>query len=148
MKTSYVVGFMFNQSMSQVALIRKQKPKWQVGLLNGIGGKIEDGETGLDAIRREFYEETGAQTMRLDWYPFCNMNGQNNDLSAFEIEFFYAFGEHSTLKSQEVEQIEIHVVNQIISGMEKTIGNLPWLVALAIDFGNGTHPPKFVTAQY
>ena len=86
MKTSYVVGLMFNKSMSQVALIRKQKPKWQAGLLNGIGGKIEDGETGLDAMRREFYEETGAHTLRVDWYPFLNMHGQNNDLSAFEIE--------------------------------------------------------------
>ena len=139
---------MFNDSMSQVALIRKQKPKWQAGLLNGVGGKIEDGETGVDAMRREFFEETGAHTLRVDWYHFCNMHGKNSDGSEFYIEFFYAFGKLDSLQSQEEEKIELHAVNPVLSGVELTIGNLRWLIAMATDFGKGVHPPKLVTAEY
>lgn len=112
----YVVGFLFDSEFRQVALIRKQKPQWQAGLLNGIGGKIEYGE--------------------------------NNDGSSFECYFFFAVGEPALVSSREIEQIELHDVCDICGGWEATIGNLPWLVALARDFGIGKCPPKMVTAVY
>jgi hypothetical protein len=37
----YVCGFMFANDFTEVALIRKNKPEWQRGKLNGIGGKVE-----------------------------------------------------------------------------------------------------------
>lgn len=37
----YTCGFMMNRSLGLVALVRKQKPLWQAGLLNGIGGSLE-----------------------------------------------------------------------------------------------------------
>jgi 8-oxo-dGTP diphosphatase len=37
----YVLGFMFSSDHSEVALIRKRKPEWQRGKLNGIGGKCD-----------------------------------------------------------------------------------------------------------
>ncbi len=55
----YVCGFMFSPDKKQVALIRKTKPEWQKDLLNGIGGKIESGESPHEAMVREFYEESG-----------------------------------------------------------------------------------------
>lgn len=42
----YVAGFMKDFS-DNVALVRKNKPKWQAGRLNGVCGGIEDGETPL-----------------------------------------------------------------------------------------------------
>jgi len=36
-----VCGFLIHKPLMLVALVRKQKPAWQAGLLNGIGGKIE-----------------------------------------------------------------------------------------------------------
>ncbi len=150
----YVVGFMFDESMSNVALIRKNKPAWQAGLLNGIGGKIEAGETAEQAMTREFYEEAGLEThpsgqwTNDGWKHFCSMSGVNNDGGAFEIEFFYMQGEPHRLTSQESEKIQVVPVVDIATGKEKTIGNLPWLVALALDFGKGIHPPSHVTASY
>jgi hypothetical protein len=38
-QVKYVLGFMFDEELRNVALIRKIKPKWQEGKWNGIGGK-------------------------------------------------------------------------------------------------------------
>ncbi len=38
----YVAGLMFSKDEKYVALVIKNKPDWQKGLLNGIGGKIEE----------------------------------------------------------------------------------------------------------
>lgn len=55
----YVVGYMFNGSGTEVALIHKNHPPAQKGLHNGVGGKVEYLEDPLLAMLREFREETG-----------------------------------------------------------------------------------------
>ncbi len=54
--TNYVAGLVF--SMPQIMLIRKDRPNWMKGKLNGIGGHVEPNESPLDAMCREFGEET------------------------------------------------------------------------------------------
>jgi 8-oxo-dGTP diphosphatase len=148
MKTKYVVGLMFDVDCTEVLLIRKNKPKWQAGLLNGIGGKIEASDlSAINAMQREFKEEAGEDVW--SWIPFCTMSGTNNDGSEFQVDFFHARGEYiDQLKSQESEKLEVHDVKWICGGQEKTIGNLPWIIAMAVDCIKGVHPPKMVTAQY
>lgn len=53
----YVVGFITDGK--RIALINKNRPSWQKGLFNGIGGKIEKDETSGFAIKRKCIEETG-----------------------------------------------------------------------------------------
>jgi 8-oxo-dGTP diphosphatase len=66
-KKEYVVGFAFGPG-KRVALIRKTKPEWQAGLLNGVGGKVEDFDDDIwCAMAREFEEETGVKTTGKDW---------------------------------------------------------------------------------
>ena len=65
--TKYVVGFMFSPDKQFVALIRKNRPEWQAGKLNGIGGKIEAGEWPRESMVREFEEETGVKTHPDEW---------------------------------------------------------------------------------
>jgi 8-oxo-dGTP pyrophosphatase MutT (NUDIX family) len=60
-----VVGFAFK--IDRVVLIQKLRPEWQAGHLNGIGGKIEDGECAKDAMVREFEEETGVRVEAPYW---------------------------------------------------------------------------------
>lgn len=55
----YVLGFAFDD-LDRVALIQKERPAWQAGKLNGVGGRIEGREEVLDAMVREFHEETGV----------------------------------------------------------------------------------------
>ena len=58
----YVVGFLFDEDARRyhktghgnVVLIEKNRPAWQAGRLNGVGGHIEIGETPDEAISREF----------------------------------------------------------------------------------------------
>lgn len=68
----YVCGFLFNFAavQPQIALIQKQKPEWQKGKLNGIGGKVEEGETPLHAMWREFAEETSVSIGENRWRLF------------------------------------------------------------------------------
>lgn len=85
MKKRYVVGFLFwggdQMFGDQVALIRKNRPEWQAGKLNGIGGKIEPGEKPLEAMVREFREETGE--IVTDWRHFATMEGNNSEIFCF-----------------------------------------------------------------
>jgi 8-oxo-dGTP diphosphatase len=63
----YVVGLAFTRRADRLVLIRKSKPEWMAGQLNGVGGKVESGESYLDAMRREFREETGVPTLARQW---------------------------------------------------------------------------------
>jgi len=65
----FVLGFLFTRELRQVALIRKQRPSWQRGLLNGIGGHIELSDNSpAEAMRREFRKETGLEIT--EWSEF------------------------------------------------------------------------------
>lgn len=128
-KTRYVAGFLFNKAHTCVALIEKQKPAWQKSLLNGIGGKIESGETPLEAMVREFKEETGVLVE--DWQLFCTLRGLT-DLGAWWVVYFFrASGSLSELRSQTDEIINICPIAEL----EKlpVIPNLRWLVPMAKD---------------
>jgi len=48
----------FIRQGERILLINRFKPPW-MGSWNGVGGKIEPGETPLDSVRREIAEETG-----------------------------------------------------------------------------------------
>jgi 8-oxo-dGTP diphosphatase len=71
----YVLGFMFNETADQVLLIRKATPDWQAGRLDGIRGKVADSETPLDAMVREFLEQTGILVE--EWEPTIILRGQD-----------------------------------------------------------------------
>jgi 8-oxo-dGTP diphosphatase len=75
-----VIGFFFDGN-GNVLLIEKNHPEWQKGRLNGIGGKIEKGETPLQAMIREFREEAGATVT--SWREFAVQTGDEYKLYLF-----------------------------------------------------------------
>lgn len=121
--TSYVAGFLFNEDKTKVALIEKQRPQWQAGLLNGIGGHIEKGETSFDAMRREFKEETGVEN--IDWNSLITLAG-----SDWEVHFFYGFGDITKVRSLTDEIVVVVDINPL---PENIIDNLKWLIPMALD---------------
>jgi 8-oxo-dGTP diphosphatase len=124
-RTNYVAGFMFSADRRYVALIRKQKPDWQRGKLNAIGGKIEEtDENPTDAMVREFKEETGV--LQTQWRHFCVLKFRGG-----EIHFFETTGDLMALQSAEAEQVAIFRTQNIED--LQTIPNLRWLIPLAMD---------------
>ena len=125
MRPDYVCGFLFSPDKEYVVLIRKQKPLWQAGSLNGVGGKIEEGETPMEAMRREFKEETGVDV--LYWKEFATL-GSGQD---WRVHFFTADHPwYSSVRTQESEEIEIHKVADI--PRQVMIPNLRWLIPQAL----------------
>lgn len=124
--TNYVCGFYFDHYHKRVVLIWKNKPKWQEGHLNGVGGKIESGETPSFAMRREFKEETGIN--HESWYDLVTLEGKD-----WRVYFFYAVGEinefeyASTQETEEVAKIDVDSLDDF-----KHISNLRWLIPLAL----------------
>lgn len=146
MKTQYVVGFMFSTSYNMVLLVRKQRPDWQRGLLNGIGGHIEDGEDANNAMERECREETGINPLG-SWNQFCEMSGINNDGEGFQITCFWSVGHIDQAVTTDEPLEVVHLVDTHCLRRD-TIGNLPWLIAMARDFAAGVHPPTSVEVKY
>lgn len=58
MNKNYVVIMLFNKSYTKVLLVKRSKNPYK-GCWNGIGGKIENAETPIEAAIRECKEETG-----------------------------------------------------------------------------------------
>jgi 8-oxo-dGTP diphosphatase len=133
----YVLGFVFDKNTRDLLLIKKKKPVWQNGLLNGIGGKIEDGETELQAMIREFREETGGIcTIAEDWKLFCTLNGTTWNVSCFvsELNNLEQLWNNRNI-SAPMEQETVHLISsqdvQELIKSGKTIPNLCWLIPMA-----------------
>ena len=82
MKERYVLGFAFNLLGTRVVLIEKNRPAFQKGYLNGIGG-ITKYEALQDAMVREFKEETGLETETGAWQRKIVMKKASADIHVF-----------------------------------------------------------------
>jgi 8-oxo-dGTP diphosphatase len=143
----YVVGFMFSHDRRCVALIRKEKPAWQAGKLNGIGGKLEREEVEVVAMVREFEEETGYVTTQEQWEHYLKMSGDDGQGGRFQVDFFATVGDLARLKSKEAEQVEIILTSDVNPLRPDMIDNCAWAIGLAMDCLHDGRP-EFVTVNY
>lgn len=134
-KFDYVAGFLFNEKLSNVCLVHKQKPVWQKGKLNAVGGKIEVGESPELAMRREFSEEAGVDIS--DWNQFCVLRGESEDI--WRVHFFFAVGDTKRAKQMESEPISRYEISTILQEQGfPLIPNLRWLIPMALNFAKGS----------
>lgn len=123
----YVTGFLFSEDYQSVVLISKLSPPWQVGLLNGVGGKIEQGENAKQAMSREFLEETGVSICPHQWLSFSVIERPDQ----YSVHFFSAKSHlFSSVKSMEKEKVGTYSIENL---PDHVIYNLRWLIPLAID---------------
>lgn len=120
--THYVCGFYF--ANDEVLLINKLKPDWQKGKLNGVGGKVEKDESSIDAMIREFKEETGGVTNQSRWKLFVRFWYQGGCVS-----FFFMNG----LKFEFVVEKEMPQWVKINELPLNVIPNLRWLIPMCFD---------------
>ena len=118
----YVLGFAFTPD-GRVALISKKRPAWQNGKLNGIGGKVEDGESSGQAMSREFKEETGVLIPEKDWIYRGRLH--SHDWSVFVYSVCDLKVQH--VESETDETVSLH---EIDTAREFAIENVPALIEL------------------
>jgi len=135
----YVLGFAFSKNRETVVLMKKNRPEWQAGKLNGIGGKIEKGEFRYAAMNREFEEETGVKLVDTPWTYFCALTKKDE----FIVHVFCLFDDIVlTAKTTEDEEVIIMPVDfNIIAKLGNP--NVHSLIGLALDRDN-----KFIDIEY
>lgn len=123
----YSLGFIFDSSTQNVLLIQKQKPEWQKGKLNGIGGKCESGEKSIDCMIRETKEETGLETSAKAWTYIGAMKQSFGDVDVFTLKYE---GSPSDAQHADHEEIAWLEAEQLPNNVMQ---NLRWLIPLAQD---------------
>jgi 8-oxo-dGTP diphosphatase len=128
----YVLGFIFDKEENNILLIQKERPYWQKGLWNGIGGKIESfDQNPLQAIQREVLEETNLTIQ--DWKHFAILT----DEQFFHIECFKAnidLKELQEFQTMTDERVFIKEIRELYhEKFSSCISNLNWLIALCLD---------------
>ena len=130
-----VVGFLFDAAYRQVLLIRKNRPAWQKGYLNGVGGHVTDKETPLEAMIREFREEAGLEITT--WERYCTLVGVREE-RPWEVRFFRAQIDTPLCVVRSVTDEKLQVVSVEYLHHFKTLSNLQWLIPMAIDHARKT----------
>jgi 8-oxo-dGTP diphosphatase len=128
MKKMFVCGFLFSSDKKQVALIEKQRPDWQKGYLNGIGGHIEKDEVPMDAMIREFREETGLKF--IEWELICS-ELYDDAIVYYYKGFLSPDYELKYLISKTTDEQPIIVSTENLDNI-KIIDNLRWLIPMAL----------------
>lgn len=120
----YVLALLFTADGREVVLVRKSRPPWQAGRVNALGGKLHDGESLVDAARREVREEAGVEVER--WEEFLVWHDPEYRLRAVR-----AFDDVARL-ARTAEDQEVFLAN--VSGLPlNVIDNLRWIIPLALD---------------
>lgn len=134
----YVLGFAFSRGQTDLLLIWKNRPEWQAGRLNGIGGKIEKNETPLQAMIREFKEETMLDV--LDWRHYATMEFHDSKVFVFS-SMSCSSDELIRAEKEQLtdEKLQLVRVKSFRQGPSIVMTNLQWLVPMAFDTGFKTH---------
>lgn len=135
-----VLGFAFNPTDGTVLLMRKARPDWQAGKLNGVGGKLEMLTTGwesaADAIAREFLEETGCATPDFCWERVGVMETESFGPESWRVDIFMTQGcvwpDLDICKTDEpLEWVKVDTLTAL-AGQGQCLENIPVLVALCL----------------
>lgn len=126
-RTKYVVGFAFDQNAENVVLIRKLRPAWQTGLLNGVGGHVEDFDETLEqAMSREFFEETGVLLPVTAWDRYATITQEKDTCAVFRA-FTDDIRGVATVTDEEICTVPT------AERLSNSMTNLAYLIPMALD---------------
>jgi 8-oxo-dGTP diphosphatase len=127
---------MFSYQRDRLVLIRKNHPDWQKGLMNGVGGHMEENESVWAAMSREFLEEAGVETNPLEWQHKLTI--QNRVVQfGYNLHILVAFSNLAyKVDSKTSELISLAHVDQILNdpgARSQLIPNLNWIIPFLLD---------------
>jgi 8-oxo-dGTP diphosphatase len=121
----YVLGFCMEEKTGEVLLMERRKKDWQENKVNGVGGRIEVGESPDQAMIREFTEETGVDSSNFSWRRFCHLS----DERGWIVHCFVGVGDISNASDITNEGILLKVSPNNIPN--NVVDNLKWLIPMA-----------------
>lgn len=124
----YVCGLLFSDDRKHVVLLEKRRgPTEIIGKMVGPGGKVDWGESTLQAVRREFKEETGL--IVLDWEPTVVLWGSNWGMNVFR-----SFAPLDVLRCvRTVEEEPVGVYEIATLGQLQLASGMDWIIPLSLD---------------
>lgn len=131
---SLVVGLAFNESYEDIVFLLKNSSIEEIdGRLNGPGGKVEPGETPIEAVVREFYEETGVVIPQDEWYLFLTYKGIDDEGGPYTIYFFYASTDLIyEAQTTTDEEVDIYNAYETVTSLN-VVPNLTWMIPFLQD---------------
>ncbi len=125
-----VVGLCFDLSRNMVAMVHKLSgPACVIGNWNGVGGKVDPGETPIQAMAREFREETGVDLPESEWSQFAELNATNYDLFFFQAASTEVF----QCRTMEKEPIKVWLARDLL-GESNVMHNMRWMIPFLQDY--------------
>ncbi len=118
----YVVILLFNEDMSKILLIKRKRNPY-LGLYNGIGGKIEEGETVFECCVRETMEEVNVKLnnprlLVTCTYPESNQMHKNSNI---ELNVMYDVTEEIEFEENEEGTFEWLPVEFVLDANNKLV---------------------------
>lgn len=124
----YTVGFVFDKGLRNVLLVGKTHPEWQNGKFNGLGGRIEEGESPIQCMVREVKEEADLFIAEAKWKEIASIEvGSEVGVIFFATEYEEDKGNAVAMTEEKVEWFPSDKLPANV------ISNVRWLVPLAID---------------
>ena len=123
----YVVGFVFSKDLNSVLLMHKNRPAWQNGLVNGLGGKVEEGEDTFITISREIEEESGLVIPKESWVKVGRVYSGSFTMDVFGHIYEGGINDAFTKEDQPIEWFKVNDLPR------NTIENAHLLVHITLD---------------
>ena len=121
---SYVLALLFSADRERIVLMEKTRPAWQAGRVNALGGKLREGETAVEAARREVREEAGVDIA--NWEVVLVWRDP-----AYTMHVVRAVGDEALqAHTAEDQRVFTSPVGDLPANV---IDNLRWLIPLALD---------------
>lgn len=134
----FVAGLIFSPDRQYVALVLKNRPAWQAGKYNAIGGKVEAVDIDTPhAMARECREETGLDIPAVAWEYRLRLLRP----AAFDVDFFRVFSP-DVFNARTMETEDVHVMPVSEALLKPLIPNLAWIIPLCLD--DAVKAPVFV----
>ena len=123
MNKNYVVIMLFNKECNKVLLVKRNKKPYK-NCWNGIGGKIKENETPIDAAKRECMEETNIslknpRLLVTYVYPESSIINSNTKLNVI-----YDFVEETNIVDNEEGHYEWKNIDFVMDTYNKEIAGL------------------------